>query len=324
VEDCVKDGISVAGNLHLENCTLRNSTNGLFLYGHDLPGVKWTLRGNRISGNAQYGIATMGGSLDAGDTRFEDAEGGPNMLGRIKAGSYLSVNVTTGGSRPLPLYKLNWTDAQGSSASRNTTYNLTQLELNGYLIDNSGVRTDFYPYLIRAEWEGAFCETTVLAGTANVTLLLAILPDLVAVSVSIDPPSPRAGDWVAITCAVNNTGAVRSARVQARFTLDGERLDQSELFPLGAGAGSSVRAVDWKARRGVHTVTVWLDPANAQEENDESNNNLTFNFSVGEAAPRPAGGTDIAFAGAATAVVLALACAGGFILWRRRRPGKGR
>jgi len=323
VQDCIYYGLGAQGNLLLRNCTLNGSPYGLLLYNTDPETVpNWTLSGNRIFGNEYYGIVLSGEEVILGDTRFDDGAGRTNGQGRIIKTGDLTVFVVTRGSVVLSNLYVNVTDATGNWTANHRLNSMwtTFSDMTEYLIDNSGKRTDNYPYTVRAEWNGIFSETTVSAGTRNVTLVLEVLPDLVPFEITLDPPSPRAGDYLAISCTVNNTGPRPSSRVTALFTLDGERLDESELFTVSAGSFSFVRALDWKAHRGTHTVTVQLDPQNALEENDESNNNLTFNFTVGEAPPRPASAPDIAYAGMAT--VLVLACAGCVLVLRRRNRAK--
>jgi len=327
IHNCSYFGLAASGNLLLRNCTLSGSLFGLVLYDTDPDtSPNWTLLGNRIFGNRDYGLLLSGEDVLPGDTRFDDGAGRTNDEGRIVKTGDLEVYIVTRGSVVLSDLYVTVTDAAGNwTDNRRLNSMWTRIsDMTEYSIDNSGKRTDYYPYKVRAEWRGIFSETAVAAGTRSVTLVLEVLPDLVPFEITLDPPFPRAGDWVAISCTVNNTGPTPSTRARALFTLDGERLDQSELFPVAAGSSSTVRAMDWKARAGTHIVTVQLDsdPQTAQAENDESNNNLTFNFTVGEAPPRPAVAPDIASAGAATAVILVLAGAGGYLALRRRDRAK--
>jgi hypothetical protein len=304
----------------LRNCTLNDSGTGLELHDYDPSAVpNWTLSGNRIFGNRGYGISLKGADVLPGDTRFDDGAGRTNLLGRVEKKSSMVVEISTRGTAALSNLYVNVTDASGNRTAglRSGSMLFPVPNMMEYIVDNSGLRMDYYPYMVRAEWNGIFCQTVVSAGTRSVTLVLAVLPDLVPFEITLDPLSPRAGDFLAITCTVNNTGPRPSSRVPALFTLD-----RSELFPVDARSYSYVRAVDWKARRGAHTVTVQLDPENVLEENDESNNNLTFNFTVGEARPQPAPAPDIAYAGAATVILLVLAGAGGFLVLRKRRRAK--
>jgi len=325
IHNCSYYGLAAEGNLLLRNCTMSDSYYGLILYDDDPDTVpNWTLQGNRIFGNRYYGLVLEGRDANPGDTKFDDGAGRTNGQGRIVKSDDLTVFVVTRGTEVLSNLYLSLTDAAGNRTDmrRINSMRTTFSDVDEYIIDNSGKRTDHYPYTVRAEWNGISSELTVSAGTQNVTLVLEVLPDLVPLEITLDPPFPRAGDWVAISCTVNNTGPMPSSRVPALFTLDGERLDQSELFPVGARSYSFVRAQDWNARKGAHTVTVRLDPQNLLEENDETNNNLTFNFTVGEARQRPIPASDYACAGALAAVILVLACAAGFIVMRRRKRAK--
>lgn len=324
VQDCSQKAIRAYGNLLLRDCVLSNSTHGLELYDNNMgAALNRTLSGNRIFGNGMYGITLAGADVDLGDTLFDDGAGGTNGLGRVEKRGELQVFLPLAGTGWLPDLVINVTDAFGDPTPVlryiNSSYH-TPLLIE-YIIDNSGNRLDYYPYTVSARWKDVFCETVVWAGTANVTLRLEVLPDLLPLEITLDPLLPRGGDWVAISCTVNNTGPTASVRVPVLFMLDGERLDRGELFPVGARASSFVRAQDWRARPGTHTVTVWIDPDNELSENDESNNNLTFNFTVRAAPPQPqAGPSAPVLAGAVLAVLIACGAA---VIGARRWKRKG-
>jgi hypothetical protein len=326
IQNCTQAALSVDGNLILRNCTLSGSPTGLELSSnvHGIP-PGWTLSGNRIFGNLGYGVHLAGEDFELGDTVFDDGAGRTNVLGRVLKQNDLFVNVTTRGTAELLNLTMNLTDSFGELFNAFPMGHLNYFfsRLTEYVVDNSGERRNGYPYTLRAAWNGIFCATTIPDAVSYFRLYLPVLPDLVPLAVAIDPPAPKAGQWVVISCAVRNAGPSPSPRASALFTLDGERLDQSDMFPVGAWSNSTVISQDWKARRGTHTVTVRLDPLNALEENDESNNNLTFNFTVGEAPPKPPGAVSAAYLGGAAAVVLALAGAGAFLVLRRRRRGGG-
>ncbi|MBM4248129.1 MAG: hypothetical protein FJ149_01570 [Euryarchaeota archaeon] len=328
IYDCSQLALEARGNLHLRDCVLANSTYGLVLYryGSD-PLPNWTLSGNRIYGNSQYGLSLYGSDVDPGDTLFDDGAGGTNGAGRVEKTSDLQVFLSNPEHLWPPDLVVNVTDAFGDPVpivrSINNSYEAPFL--TEYSIDNFGTRLDHYPYTVRAgfaktaraEWRDIFCETAVPAGTANVTLRLAVLSDLVIREITLDPPFPRGGDWLAISCKVNNTGPSPSNRVPVLFTLDGEPLDRAELFPVAGRSFSFARAQDWKARPGTHTVTVRIDPDNELEENDEANNNLTFNFTVrAPPGPQPAGPSLPLVAGAM--LVALVACAAALVAVRRR------
>jgi hypothetical protein len=325
VQNCTGAALMASGNLVVRNCTLTGSRYGLDLYvGAGVEKPDWTLAGNRIFGNQRYGILFHRAEAGLGDTTFEDGAGNANREGRVEKRTDLGVEAATRGKTNESLIEITLADALGNTVHRTgqLDYPVVFHDIVEYSVDNSGARKAYFPRQVRAEAGGLYCETTVEAGTTNVTLLLTIPVDLVPASVSLDPPRPRAGDWVAITCRVNNTGPVQSPRVLALFTLDGERLDQTDLFPVDGRSGSAVRAVDWRARAGPHTLTVRLDSLDAAEEMDESNNNLTFTFSVREAPPKPAAASDIAYAGGAAAAVLVLSGAGAVLLRRRKRRAR--
>jgi hypothetical protein len=326
VRNCTGAALMASGNLVVRNCTLTSSRYGLELYG-SAGGARpnWTLAGNRIFGNQMYGVLLHRAEAGLGDTRFDDGAGNANRAGRVEKRTDLGVEAATRGKTNASRIEITLTDALGNRVHRNgqLDYPVVFHDIVEYSVDNSGARTAYFPRQVLAEAGGLYCETTVEAGTANVTLLLTIPVDLVPASVSLDPPRPRAGDWVAITCLVNNTGPVRSPRVLALFTLDGERLDQTDLFPVDGRSGSAVRAVDWRARAGLHTLTVRLDSLGAAEEMDESNNNLTINFTVREAPPKPPAAPDIAYAGGAAAAILGLSVAGAVLFRRRKRRAGG-
>jgi hypothetical protein len=308
IHNCSQCAIEAVGNLHLQNCTLSDSVYGLELL-KDAPdsSPNWSLSGNRIFGNEKYGIYLIGVELPPGDTRFDDGAGVTNQQGRVLKQGSLLVEISTRGTASLSHILVNITDAFGTLATgRLSDTTPVYSDLTEYTVDNSGQRKDYYPYNVRAEWNGIFCETVVSAGTLKVILILEVLPDLVPFEITLDPRSPKGGDWVVISCMVNNPGPTPSSRVL-----------------VGARSNSTVRARDWKARPGSHTMTVQLDPQNTLQENDETNNNLTFNFTVGEAPQKPIAASNIVYAGAATVVILVLACAGGYLVLRRRNRARG-
>ena len=325
IRNCTSSGLAASGNLLLKDCTVYNCSEGLLL-SRDDPKViaNWTLSGNRIFGNKDYGVLLYRADVPLGDTRFDDGAGHANGEGQVAMYGELWINVSMFGPGRLPYQFLNLTDATGNLwyAYPIGQSTFVSSSLLSFTVDNLGRRQERFPYTVRVAWEGLFCETVIPAGTWNITLRLPNAPDLVPAAVTLDPPAPKGGDYVVISCIVNNTGPRASQRTGALFTLDGARLDLSELYPMDTRSGSTVRAVDWKARPGVHTVTVRLDPDNLLEENDESNNNLTFNFTVAPAPPPAAPAPNTALLGAAAAVVLAAAgAAGWFARRRRKRPG---
>ncbi len=322
VRDCQWVGASVSGNLLLRNSTLENSIDGLILsYATpDMPPSNWTLAGNRIINNSEYGIVLFGHDLDVRDTLFDDGAGTANLRGMVLKKDGFSLVVVSPAGNPVYYYNLTLTDATGNVTREDEVHGYPSTDtLTDYLMDNSGGRVDFYPYNITVESMGVSNSTVLRAPGAEVTLVLALLPDLVPAGLGLSPPSPRAGDYVSFSFRANNSGVTSSGITTALFLLDGQELDVSQMFPQAPGSSSPVRSVEWKAVGGAHRIEVRLDPNDLVQENDETNNNLSLDFTVRPAPAAPAGVSYIQFVGAGALMIAAFAVG----IWAaRRRRGR--
>jgi hypothetical protein len=323
VRDCSQAGVLVSGSLLLRNSTVENSTEGLVLYYLDAGPFpfNWSLEGNRIYNNSDFGMVLYGQDLHDLGTLFDDGAGHTNLRGRVFKKDGVPIQVLSPAGRAVFYCNLTLTDATGNTTRDDFIYGGSSVEtLSDYQIDNSGRRLDFYPYTVTAESLGV-SNSTVLSGPGEaVTLVLALLPDLVPAGLALSPPSPRAGDYVSFYFLVNNSGGSPSGLTSAIFYLDGKRLDESQLFSLIPHSSSVVRSVEWRAVQGAHRIIIALDPANKVQENDEGNNDLTLDFTVRPAPANAPAPLDLRLPGAG--VLLLFAIAAGYWAARQRKARK--
>jgi hypothetical protein len=116
-------------------------------------------------------------------------------------------------------------------------------------------------------------------------------PDLVVISVSWSPSSPRGGDQVMFTAVVRNKGNKPTPTVThgVAFMIDGDTVTWSgaSSAPLGAGETRTYTADEsdagpgyWIAVPGAHQLGVWADDVNRIPETTETNNILTVAMTV--------------------------------------------
>jgi len=320
LEDCNYSALSMSGNAVIANCTLRNSVTGLELYnmwGENRPVL--TMRGNSIYGNSAYGITVWRSEVDVGDTRFDDGAGTANGLGRVQGLESVIYRVVSPDGKEVEDYWLNRTSATGKRDDLHRTGNgMGTLHMQAFVVENSGTRTEMYPYTLRAEKDGRSNQITMNRSDRNITIVLAVLADIVPLSVTSEPGSPKAGQSTVFTLSIFNNGSQPTTqlgrRPKALFTIDGVRLDEVDIFNTLPGKSTEAVALDWKAKQGHHTLRVTLDPGNRLPENDESNNNLTYEFEVAAAPPAPPNFPIMQAVGVALLLLVAV----GMALWVRQ------
>ena len=320
VEFCDELGVWAQGNLLLRNGTLRDCFYGLYLDGdwHEAR-PNWTILGCRLYGNWNGIHATVTDPVLEG-TVFDDGAGRTNEVGRLEKMASIRVEVAGPGNAYIAPYWINTTDVNGNPDNVTSSLRVNYIERLEYVLDNSGQRRDSFPMKLLVDYRGISCETVLLAGMDKISFLLPILADLVPVGIVLNPAVPRAGQYLSITALVNNTGGIPSTRVLALFLIDGRKLDQAELFAIGPRSSSTVRAVDWKAKQGAHTIAVRVDPSDELGENEEANNNLTFNFTVFAAPEKASGPVNYPLLGLVS--ILLAACALGYLFARRRKRNR--
>jgi hypothetical protein len=108
-------------------------------------------------------------------------------------------------------------------------------------------------------------------------------PDLSVDSADItfSPEKVRGDKQVGITATVHNVGRIRASNVEVRFSVDGASITTRTIPSIPAG-GSAEASATWSTKHqdGQHTATVTLDPANAIDEESESNNEASRSFTV--------------------------------------------
>ena len=108
-------------------------------------------------------------------------------------------------------------------------------------------------------------------------------PDLAlaAADVTYSTTRVRGGDRVTIAATVRNVGTAAAPAVPVRFTDNGALLAAPTTGPIPAGGSATVTAVwDTKGQNGMHTIEITADPANAVDEDLESNNTVNGVFTV--------------------------------------------
>jgi hypothetical protein len=108
-------------------------------------------------------------------------------------------------------------------------------------------------------------------------------PDLAVApsDISFSPEKVRGDKQVTITATIRNVGRVRASDVGVRFSVDGVEVGSRTIASIPAG-GSATASVSWptKQRDGEHTATVAADPAGANDEESEANNEASRSFVV--------------------------------------------
>jgi hypothetical protein len=112
-------------------------------------------------------------------------------------------------------------------------------------------------------------------------------PDLIAASLTIDPPFPEPGAAVMFGAGVRNSAnGTAAGDFSVRFVLDAGTANESILSEhriagLAPGQASNVTSPPWNATAGDHTIRVIVDPYNEVDEELESNNSRQTSFTVG-------------------------------------------
>ncbi|HTY47770.1 MAG TPA: CARDB domain-containing protein [Methanomassiliicoccales archaeon] len=108
------------------------------------------------------------------------------------------------------------------------------------------------------------------------------LPDLVPTAIVITPApgTITSQDDVQFAVTISNNGTGAAFNVYVQFVLDGSELNLSRIATLDEGAAEVV-SVQWTAgAAGPHTIMVKVDPSNTITESNETNNQLSREFSV--------------------------------------------
>jgi DNA-directed RNA polymerase subunit RPC12/RpoP len=278
IGDCAQTGVQVLGALLMANCTVYNCTTGVALdAGNGAPG--WLLSANRIFSCAGYGVRAEGADVDITGNLF--GEGGfANGFGRLLVTRQVQLSVTDPTGRALAgTCDVSWTDALGRGGSR-IWYRDDDLLLDEYFVDNAGERVDIFPYALSVRQGAAENRTTIAAGQDRITVVLAVLPDLVPSFLAPDATSIEAGQEVSFLVRVENAGAGPADASTVVFLVDGMEVDSRSVPPLTIRQSQSVYSGPWRATGGRHTVEARVDGNGRIAEDNEANNNLTVEFNV--------------------------------------------
>jgi hypothetical protein len=150
----------------------------------------------------------------------------------------------------------------------------------------------------------------------NVTVLPSDLPDLTltASDITVKPVKPKEGETVALTATVYNTGQADASTFVIRFLVDGAVVGEKTVTSLGKEADIT-REASWKAKEGIHTLNVVIDPDNHMGELNESNNEAGVTLSVAKAE---AGGTSMLLIGIVVLIVIVVVVALAVVMMRRK------
>jgi hypothetical protein len=285
VTGCAQTGMMISESILLSNCTVSGCNYGVWLYSYG--NATSIIEGNRIYNNSMMGMLIYGKDSDLSGNYFGNGSDA-NGAGILSKMNYMRVRVLDSlGSRVQ--CRLYWNDSQGHGDEAATGGDQL-IQAAEYSIDNSGDRTDYFPYTFHAELAARTNQTTVQAWTYNITLVLSVLADIAPLNLSIQPEMPAAGENSAFSVRLENSGYYTASRGSVSYILDGKEFDRQQIPPLKGGLTETVYSKDWKAKAGRHALRVVLDPEGNISESDRTNNVMSLNFTV-EQAP-PAGFTD--------------------------------
>ena len=160
--------------------------------------------------------------------------------------------------------------------------------------------------LVVVDADNVVAETDETDNEADHTLTVlpeqeepAEMPNLTVTTggISFDPPAPTPGDMVTVTAAVSNTGESDASVVVVRFldATDDEpvQIGEDQTIPgIVAGEAATVTVpYDTTDLSGDRTITVVVDPDDAIDESDETDNEASATLPLGEdgeaQTPRP-------------------------------------
>jgi hypothetical protein len=112
------------------------------------------------------------------------------------------------------------------------------------------------------------------------SLLSVLAPDLLPVgNITFSKKSPTEGDKVTITVTVRNMGTGPSTETTARFYIDNRSIGEAAVAVTQMNAQTTV-SITWKAKAGVHTVRIRVNPNETLVEMNYNNNILQNTIDV--------------------------------------------
>ncbi len=129
-----------------------------------------------------------------------------------------------------------------------------------------------------ADAAGAIAETDE-TNNARTFTLTTLAPDLTVTSVTWDPSGPSRDDIVVFSVVVRNLGNNRSQLTSVNFYIDGNSRGYQDVPGINPGAAATV-TYSWVALAGQHVIKATVDESGRVAEADETNNELTINFST--------------------------------------------
>ena len=325
ISGCMMSDVSIGSDASVINCTLSESLYGIEAASYRGP-LHWNFTGNTFV-NDTCDIMLEGQDADIKNNTFLNENGPPGEQLRVEMMMSVGVNVSDTSGAPTTDYFLNWTDNTGFPGTTGGFDNgysgrPKSMNLEFYIINVYGNRTNYYPYSVYAETEAGRSQTvTVTSYTRNITLVIPYSNDLSPVNITPSPALPVAGEYVSFNVTLSNRGTRDLFHIATVLLVDGVPLDSANITTLAANSSASPRFLDWKATKGPHTVEIAVDPDNAVNEYNETNNNLTISLVVSPApqAMSTDPGRTVIWAGA-LAVGLAVVAAV-FVRMRRKTVG---
>jgi subtilase family serine protease len=129
---------------------------------------------------------------------------------------------------------------------------------------------------------GACAPATTLADETNDAKTIALstsAPDLTIDTITWSPENPSIGDKVTFTATIKNQGNVQAGSSHVAYYIDDTHQTSIYVNQIDPGA-STTKTFTWTAEASAHTVKAVADSNNSVIENDETNNDKTFAFSV--------------------------------------------
>ena len=130
------------------------------------------------------------------------------------------------------------------------------------------------------DWGTHPVGSTLLATRNQSVSATALKPDLIVQDISISPSSPIAGESVTITATLKNQGNARAeGSILLYYYLDGSKIGEDYLsWGLDAGASDNEDMSYTVSSSGNHTIKVVIDPLDAIDESNESNNDRSETY----------------------------------------------
>ena len=213
-----------------------------------------------------WGYSSYSASMNGNEITFNVSENDVNVSGVLKHRITFSTNLTPP--------SLN----QPEQLALNVKMRTPDVENSSYLMD------------VIAMWSFPASNATKIKSMS----LNAVVskPDLYPVSLTFSSENPVEGESVTISAKIRNSGG-RAGNVNVSLKVDGSVV--RTLTASFEANSEQTLSFTWQAIKGKHTIEVEIDPENAVDELNETNNRIGKQINVREKAvtappPRRGGG----------------------------------